>query len=139
MHPSASARPKVRRIALLAVDRLDPDALCYALNACQRLDACLDVLTNLPPEEADRVVVGMRGGTDTPWRTIRISGASGDDLYQYAKSESGLLFIALRAGDEKALELRGDSDPDGLQPSLSWVMVESRQILRGSNPGKPVR
>ena len=133
MHPNATARPKVRRVALLAVDRLDPDALCYALNACQRLGACLDVLTNLPSQEADRVVIGARGRADTPWRIIRIGGECGDDVVRYVGSESGLLFLASSAGDEKALGFRNDSGPHALQPGVSWVVVESRQIRPGIN------
>jgi len=126
VHPNASARLKVRRVALVAIDRLDPDALCYALNACQRMDACLDILTNLPSEEADRIVVGARNRTDTPWRIIRIGGECDDDVIRYARDESGLLFLTSSADEEKALGFRNRSDPEGLRPGISWVVVESR-------------
>jgi hypothetical protein len=132
VHPNTTARSRVRRVALLAIDRLDPDALCYALNACQRLGACLDVLTNLPSQEADRVVIGARGRGDTPWRIIRIGGEGGDDVCRYARNESGLLFLTSSAGDEKALGFHNNSGPDGLRPGISWVVVESRQFARES-------
>jgi hypothetical protein len=122
---NASARPKARRIALLAIDRIDLDALCYALNVCQRMDARLDILTNLPSEEADRVVIGARGRGDTPWRVIGIGGEWGDEVFRYARNASGLLFLASSASDEKALRLRNSYGPDGMPPGISWVMVES--------------
>jgi hypothetical protein len=108
------------------MDRLDADALCYALNVCQRLDARLDILTNLPPKEADRVVIAVRGRGDTPWRVIGIGGERGDDVYRYARTESGLLFLASSARDEKALRLRTSPGRDEMPPGISWVTVESR-------------
>jgi hypothetical protein len=124
--PNTTARPKVRRIALLAIDRLDPDALCYALNVCRRLDARLDILTNLLSEEADRVVIQARGPTDTPWRIVRIRGESGDDVFRYARNEPGLLFLTSSTGDAKALRLWTSSGPDRIPSGISWVTVESR-------------
>jgi len=124
--PNATARLKVRRIALLAMDRLDLDALCYALSACVRLDARLDILTNLPPDETDSVVIGARGRADTRWRVIRVDGECRNDIFRYARNESGLLFFASSTGDEKALRLRNDFGLNGMPPGISWVMVESR-------------
>lgn len=128
MDPNATARPRVRRVALLAMDRLDRDTLCYALSACQRMDARLDILTNLPSEETNRVVIGARGTTDTPWRIIRIGGECGDDVFRYARNESGLLFLASSANDGKARKLRSKSGPNGMLLGISWVVVEGRQI-----------
>ena len=108
------------------MDRLDVDALCYALNVCWRLDARLDILTNLPSEETDRAVIRARGPTDTPWRIVRIGGDRGDDVFRYARNEPGLLFLASSTDDEKALRLWNKSGPDGIPPGISWVMVESR-------------
>lgn len=103
------------------------------------MDASLVVLNNLPPEEADRQVWAVRGRAVTPWRTIRNRGARNDDVFRYARNESGLLFVASSAGDEKALGFRISSGPGGLRPGISWVVVEPRGIRQGSNPVKPSR
>jgi hypothetical protein len=136
VQPNASAHPRVKRIALIAIDGLDPDALCYTLNACQRLDACLDILTNLPHRETDRAVVGMRGKTDTPWRIIRVDAESGDHIFRYARDESGLLFLASAAGDEKALGFRNSAGRNGPRSGISWVVVESKRTGPGPDPVK---
>lgn len=85
LRENAAARLRVRRVALLAIDGLDLDAICYALSACQRMNARLDVLTNLPAEETDRAVISARGTSDIPWRIFRIDGDCGDELVQYVK------------------------------------------------------
>lgn len=130
-HPSlqqnAAARLRVRRVALLAMDDLDLDAVCYALSACERMDARLDVLTNLPAEEANRAVIAARGTSDTPWRIVRIGGDSGDGLSHYVVKEAGLLFLTSSASDEKARSLRDESNPTGNRSGVSWVVVEGRK------------
>lgn len=68
------ARPRIQRIALVTMNRVDQAALCYALNACQRMDARLDILTDVRTEETNRAVIEARAETDTPWRIIRIDG-----------------------------------------------------------------
>lgn len=134
MHANTSARPNVRRVALIAIDRLDPDAMCFALNACRRVNARLDVLTNLPVEEADRAVIEMRSRVDTPWRIIRIVGESGEEIFRYARDETGLLFLTSSADDDKACRIRDSSGSDGLRPGISWVIVESKPI--SGEPGQ---
>ena len=127
VYPNPDARPRVQRIALVTMSRLDREALCYALNACQRMDARLDILTNLPPEETDRAVIAARGAADTPWRVFRVGGESGDDIRRYARNESGLLFLASGAGDETARKLRDKSASDGIRLGVPWVEVEGKQ------------
>ena len=127
VYPNPDARPRVQRIALVAMDRLDREALCYALNACQRMDARLDILTNLPLEETDRAVIAARGAADTPWRVFRVGGESGDDIRRYARNESGLLFLASGVGDETARKLRAKSGSDRMRLGVAWVVVEGKQ------------
>lgn len=129
-HETAAARLRVRRVALLAMDGLDLDAVCYALAACGRMDARLDVLTNLPAKDANQAVIAVRGTSDTPWRIIRIGGDPGAGLSRYLAKQAGLLFLASSASDEKARSLRDESDATGNRVGISWVVVEGRQ-LRG--------
>ena len=82
VYPDPDDRTQVRRVALVAIDLLDRDAFCYALNTCQRMDAHLDVLTNLSQDEANHAIFGARGTADTPWQIIRISGECGDAVYR---------------------------------------------------------
>ena len=111
------------------MNRLDREALCYALNACQRMNARLDILTNLPPEETDRAVISARGTADTPWRLIRIRG-SGDEIQRYARNESGLLLITSGIADESARKLRDKLGLDRAQLGMPWVVVEGKQPHR---------
>lgn len=127
LYPKQGDRLRVQRIALVAMNRLDREALCYALNVCQRMDARLDILTNLPPEETDRAVIAARGAADTPWRVLRVGGESGDDIRRYARNESGLLFLASGVGDETARKLRAKSGSDRMRLGVAWVVVEGKQ------------
>lgn len=127
VYPNADTRPRVRRIALVTIDRMDGEALCYALNACQRMDARLDILTNLPPEVTDRAVMDARGTMDTPWRVIRMGGERDDEVFRYARDETGLLLLASSACDEKARRLRDKTGPNGMRIGISWVVVEGRR------------
>lgn len=127
LHPHQEIRSKVRRIALVAMNRLDREALCYALNVCQRMDARLDILTNLSPEEADRAVIAARDATDIPWRIIPIDGESGDDIRRYVLNEPALLFLASGIGDQTARKLRDKSASAGIRLGVPWVVVEGKQ------------
>lgn len=128
VRPNPDIRYRVKRIALITMDRLDGEALCYALNACQRMDARLDILTNLPPEETNPAVVAARGAADTPWRVFQTRGESGDDIFRYARNESGLLFFASGVGDETAWKLRGKFGSNGIRLGVPWVVVEGKAI-----------
>jgi hypothetical protein len=109
------------------LDGIDLNAICYALNACQRMDARLDVLTNLLPEVANRAIMETRGTLDTPWRLIPVRGEHGDEVLRYAKNEPALLFITASARDEKASRLRARSEPGGVPLGVSWLVVDCRQ------------
>ncbi len=108
------------------MNRLDCSALSYALNACRRMDARLDILTNLPPEETDRAVITARGSTDTPWRIIRVSGETDNDVFLYLQTESGLLFLASDIHDAAARKLRDRSGNQGLRLGVPWVEVDGQ-------------
>ncbi len=130
LYPNQEIRSRVQRIALVAMNRLDREALCYALNVCQRMDARLDILTNLPPEDTDRAVIAARGAADIPWRIIPIDGESGDDIRRYAQDESGLLFLASGVGDGIARKLRDKLGSDRIRLGVPWVVVEGKQRHR---------
>jgi len=127
---AGEARPRERHIALVAVDHLDRDALCYVLNACQRMDARLDLLTGLPPDEIDRSVAAERDGKDTPWRLVALEGAGAgtgrEVVDRYAKCQHGLLFLACGGSDRSARRLRDDLDRQGMRPGIPWVVVENK-------------
>ncbi len=128
MYTTTDARPRVQRIALVAMKRLDGEVFCYALNACQRMDARLDILTNLPPEETNRAVIAKRGAADTPWRVIRIGTNSAADVLGYVQSEPALLFLTSGVADETARKLRDKFALAGTRLGVPWVMVEGKPI-----------
>jgi hypothetical protein len=123
---AGDARPREKHIALVAVDHLDRDALCYVLNACQRMDARLDLLTGLPPQEIDRSVAAARAGKDTPWRLVALAGGGREVVDRYAKNQPGLLFLASGGSDRSARRLRNDFDLQGMRPGIPWVVVENK-------------
>ena len=128
-YTNRGATGRLKRVALVTMNRLDREALCYALNACQRMNARLDILTNLPPEETDRAVISARGTADTPWRLIRIR-ESGDEIHRYARNASGLLLIASGIADESTRKLRDRVGSDRTQLGIPWVVVEGKQPHR---------
>ena len=123
-------RPRVQRVALVAMTRLDREALCYAFNACQRLDARLDVLTGLPSEETSRAVIAARGGADTPWRVIGVDDEAAGDIFRYARNESGLLFLVSGIDDKAARTLRDRATSNTTGLGVPWVVVEGRKKQR---------
>lgn len=130
VHSNQVVRPRIKRIALVATNRLSRDALCYALNACRRMDARLDILTNLPPEEADRAVIAARGASDTPWRVVSIGHETRDDILRYVRNESGLLLLASASDDQTARRIWDTPGPNRLQLGVPWVEVEGKQEQR---------
>ena len=98
-HPTVQS---CRRIALAVQGRLQAGALRYAHNACERLDADLDVLTDLPE-------AGLQAGIELARRSLAERGHRvgivrlGRDvlkgIVQYARERHGLLFVVVSADD----------------------------------------
>lgn len=127
LSPNQDLRPKVQRIALVTMNCMDRAALCYALNACQRMDARLDILTNLSTEETNRAVMMARGAADTPWRVIRVDGKPSDAIIRYARNEPGLLFLVSGIGDETAARMKNISPSQGSPSGALWVEVANKR------------
>lgn len=116
----------MKHVALIALDHLDREAFCYALNARQRMDAQLDILTKLPPEEVHRAVIEARGTANTPWRVIQVGDDRDDEISRYVSDQSGLLFLASSYSDTEARSLRDKFWANGPRLGIAWVVVEGR-------------
>lgn len=117
--------PHYRRIALAVQQRVQPGALHYAHNACERLGADLDILTNLAEG-------GLRPSLDPERESLARSGHRlevvrlGRDILRgvvhYARARAGLLFVVVSAEDGFAERVvSGFSESRGLD--VPWVVV----------------
>ena len=115
---------RIHRVALVTMDSLHREALGYTFSACERMEARLDILSNLPPEETNRAVSTERSASDTPWRFVPIRDTRGKDLFDYLRNEPGLLFLASDKADETAWKLRDRLVCARIGLRIPWVMVE---------------
>jgi hypothetical protein len=119
-----SAQPQ-RRVALAVQGQVQPGALRYARNACERLDADLDILTSLPEGGLRAVIDPERHSLAEAGRRVEIIRLGRDILrgvVHYARSRSGLLFVVVSAEDAFAERvIAGFSDSRHLD--VPWVVV----------------
>jgi hypothetical protein len=97
----APTRP-ARRVALAVQGRLQGGALRYAQNACERLDADLDVLTNLADDRLHAAVASARQDLEPGGHRVEVVHLGGDVLkgiVHYARERHGLLFVVVSAAD----------------------------------------
>jgi hypothetical protein len=132
--PAGEARSQARRRVALAVQgQVRPGALRYAHNACARMDADLDVLTDLAEGGFHEAMDAQREGL-APTLSESLSEAGhrleivrlGRDILKvivtYARARSGLLFVVVSAEDPFADRvIAGIGDSRGLD--VPWVVV----------------
>jgi hypothetical protein len=122
--PRPAAEPG-RRIALAVQGRVQPGALRYAESACERLDADLDVLTDLiDPELQGAVEPARRSLAQRGHRVeiVRLGREVQKGIVRYARERYGLLFVVVSAEDAFADSLvagRGASR----RVDVPWVVV----------------
>jgi hypothetical protein len=128
--PAAEARARARRRVALAVQgQVRPGALRYARNACARMDADLDLLTDLAEgglhEAMDAQPEGLAQSlTDAGHRLeiVRLGRDILKDIVAYARARSGLLFVVVSAEDPFADRvISGIGDSRSLD--VPWVVV----------------
>jgi hypothetical protein len=126
-----SAHEARRRVALAVQGRVELKALHYARNACERMDADLDVLTDLPegglradiePQRADLAQAGHR------LEVVRLGRDILAGILDYARARRGLLFVVVSAEDAVAERLLARSS-DSRHLDVPWVVVT------GGEPG----
>jgi hypothetical protein len=124
--PRSQAR---RRVALAVQGQVRPGALRYAHNACARMDADLDVLTDLAEGGLHEAMDAQREGlsealTEAGHRLeiVRLGRDILKDIAAYARARSGLLFVVVSAEDpfaDRVIAGIGDSR----RLDVPWVVV----------------
>jgi hypothetical protein len=128
--PAGKARAQARRRVALAVQgQVRPGALRYAHNACARMDADLDVLTDLAEGGLHEAMAAQREGlsetlTEAGHRLeiVRLGRDILKDIVAYARARSGLLFVVVSAEDpfaDRVIAGIGDSR----RLDVPWVVV----------------
>ncbi|MCB1856905.1 MAG: hypothetical protein KDI63_01445 [Gammaproteobacteria bacterium] len=115
-----------QRIALVLMHQPDGSVLNYVLGACERLQACLDVLTDLPIQQVAQAIGAAWGIAAIPWQVMPIAGAGIDALIDYSRQEHGLLFFVSGTGDRDAQRLRREWLSREYRVNTPWVVVENR-------------
>jgi hypothetical protein len=88
-----------RRVALVAEQSLQPSALRYAVNVCERLSAQLELLAGPAVNAVEAAVSDACRESRIPWRVIPVGADCLAELAHYAKGAKGLLFVVASAED----------------------------------------
>lgn len=88
-----------RRVALVAEQSLQPAALRYAVNVCERLSAQLELLAGPAVDAVEAAVSDACRENRIPWRVIPVGADCLAELARYAKTAKGLLFVVASAED----------------------------------------
>lgn len=114
-----------RRVALAVQNQLQPGALRYARNACERLDADLDILTTLSTGGLQEAIEPERRSLVDAGHQVEIIRTGRDILrgvVHYAQARSGLLFVVVSAEESFSERvMAGFSDSRHLD--VPWVVV----------------
>jgi hypothetical protein len=94
-----SAPAPQRRVALVAEQSLQPAALRYAVNVCERLSAQLELLAGPAVDAVEAAVSDACRQNRIPWRVIPVGADCLAELAEYAKTAKGLLFVVASAED----------------------------------------
>lgn len=126
-----SAHESRRRVALAVQGRIAPKALRYARNACDRMDADLDLLTDLAEGGLGSAVAPARADLARAGHRLEIVGLGRDILsgiLDYARARRGLLFVVVSAEDPVADRLLARAT-HSRHLDVPWVVVA------GGEPG----
>jgi hypothetical protein len=121
--PQGDPAAAPRRVALAVQGRIEPRALTYARNVCERMDADLDLVADLAADQAaDREGSPLETAVAPQARDLARCGRRlevlrlGRDLLtglvDYARERRGLLFVVVSAEDAMAERVMARSTQD---------------------------
>jgi hypothetical protein len=113
-----------RRVALAVQGEVKPGALRYARNACERMDADLDVLTDLSDGQIQGAIDPQTQPLAAGHRLeiVRLGRDLLAGILDYARRRRGLLFVVVSADDAVAERLIvGSTQQRHLD--VPWVVV----------------
>jgi len=126
--PAPASAPSPRphpRVALAVQGQIQPGALYYARSACERMDADLDIVTDLAEGGLQDAIDPERQKLAQTGHRIEIIRLGRDILrgvVHYANARSGLLFVVVSADDAVADRvISGTRDSRYLD--VPWVVV----------------
>lgn len=114
-----------RRVALAMQGRVEPKALRYARNACERMDADLDLLTDIAESGLKRAIEPQVRDLAQAGHRLEIVRLRRDVLggiLEYALSRRGLLFVVISAQDLVAERVMSQAT-DERHLAVPWVVV----------------
>lgn len=119
-----------RRVALAVQGKVKSGALRYARNACERMDADLDVLTDLSDGQLQAAIAPQTQPLPAGHRLeiVRLGRDLLAGILDYARGRRGLLFVVVSADDAVAERLIAGST-DRRHLDVPWVVVT------GAEPG----
>lgn len=119
-----------RRVALAVQGEVRAGALRYARNACERMDADLDVLTDLSEGRIQAAIDPQAQPLPAGHRLeiVRLGRDLLTGILDYARGRRGLLFVVVSADDAVAERLIARST-DRRHLDVPWVVVT------GAEPG----
>ena len=109
------------RRVLLAVRKghMDPKTFRYAVNACKRISASLDVLYLSSAEGKDPALaqcISELTGKEITYRLVRESGCLKQAIIDYTNTERGVLFVVTESAENLDTECKGK----GTGLSAAW-------------------
>ena len=111
-----------KRVALVVDGRIRPGALRYALNACTRLDADLEVLTNLPEAKIEEAIAREDLVPGFVCQVFQLGTDLLSGITKHVRSHTNTIFIVTSATDALADKFVTDY-PDGLDTHVPWLVV----------------
>lgn len=123
-HPgTVSSLPIVRkRVALVVDERVRPGALRYALSACERLNADLEILTNLPATEIEQALAHEDIEPGLTCQLFRIGNDRLAGIAKHVRRHVNTLFVVTSATDALADKFVMER-PEGLDAHVPWLVV----------------
>ncbi|MGE5155059.1 MAG: hypothetical protein ACM3ST_13715 [Bdellovibrio bacteriovorus] len=122
--PAGETLRAPRRVALAVQGQVKAGALRYARSACERMDADLDVLTDLSEGQLQAAIEPQAQPLAAGHRLeiVRLGRDLLTGILDYARGRRGLLFVVVSADDAVAERLiAGSSDRRHLE--VPWVVV----------------
>lgn len=111
-----------KRVALVIDGRVRPGALRYALSACSRLDADLEVLTNLPQSEIEQAIAHENTEAGQLCQVVPIGADLLTSITEHVRRHINTLFVVTSAADaiaDKFVMAR----PYGKDMQVPWLVV----------------
>lgn len=111
-----------KRVALVVDQRVRSGALRYALSACDRLNADLEVLTNLPATEIEQALAHEDIEPGLTCQVFRLGKDRLAGIAKHVRCHVNTLFVVTSATDALADKLVMER-PEGLDAHVPWLVV----------------